>query len=65
MSHWYDSTLKKSRHKRDSNPGSSAPEADAFPLGQRGGADRQTKTERQRETETEKDTHTDRECAGL
>ena len=30
MSHWYDSTPKKSRHKRDSNPGSSALEADAL-----------------------------------
>ena len=29
---------KKSRRKRDSNPGSSALEADALPLGQRGGA---------------------------
>ena len=28
---------KKSRRKRDSNPGSSAIEADALPLGQRGG----------------------------
>ena len=28
---------KKSRRKRDSNPGSSALEADALPLGQRGG----------------------------
>ena len=37
MSHWYDSTPKKSRCKRDSNPGSSALEADALPLGQRGG----------------------------
>ena len=30
LSHWYDSTPKKSRHKRDSNPGSSALEADAL-----------------------------------
>ena len=30
FSHWYDSTLKKSRRKRDSNPGSSALEADAL-----------------------------------
>ena len=37
LSHWYDSTPKKSRRKRDSNPGSSALEADALPLGQRGG----------------------------
>ena len=36
-SHWYDSTPKKSRRKRDSNSGSSALEVDAFPLGQRGG----------------------------
>ena len=36
-SHWYDSTPKKSRHQRDSNPGSSALEADALPQGQRGG----------------------------
>ena len=40
MSHWYDSAPKKSRRKRDSNPGSSALEADALPLGQRGGASR-------------------------
>ena len=38
-SHWYDSTSKKSRRKRDSNPGSSALEADAFPLGQWGGVE--------------------------
>ena len=37
LSHWYDSTPKKCRLKRDSNPGSSAPGADALPLGQRGG----------------------------
>ena len=37
LSHWYDSTPEKSRHKRDSNPGSSALEADALPPGQRGG----------------------------
>ena len=37
LSHWYDSPTKQSRHKRDSNPGSSALEADALPLGQRGG----------------------------
>ena len=30
MSHWYDSTPKKSRRKRDSNLGSSALEADAL-----------------------------------
>ena len=30
LSHWYDSTLKKSRRKRGSNPGSSALEADAL-----------------------------------
>ena len=35
LSHWYDSTPKKSGRKRDSNPGSSALEADALPLGQR------------------------------
>ena len=34
--HWYDSTPKKFRLQRDSNPGSSALEADALPLGQRG-----------------------------
>ena len=39
LSHWYDSTPKKSRRKRDSNPGSSALEADALPRGQRGGID--------------------------
>ena len=37
LSHWYDSTPKKSRRKRDSNPGSSALQANALPLGQRGG----------------------------
>ena len=30
LSNWYDPTPKKSRRKRDSNPGSSAPEADAL-----------------------------------
>ena len=30
LSHWYDSTPKKSRRKRDLNPGSSALEADAL-----------------------------------
>ena len=30
LSHWYDSTPKKSRRKRDSNPGPSALEADAL-----------------------------------
>ena len=30
MSHWYDLTPKKSRRKRDSNPGPSALEADAL-----------------------------------
>ena len=30
LSHWYDSTPKKSRRKRDSNPGSSDLEADAL-----------------------------------
>ena len=34
LSHWYDSTPKKFRRKRDSNSGSSALEADAFPLSQ-------------------------------
>ena len=34
------STPKKSRRKRDSNPGSSALEADALPQGQRGGTHR-------------------------
>ena len=29
-SHWYDSTPEKSRRKRDSNPGSYAPEADGL-----------------------------------
>ena len=36
LSRWYDSTPKKSRHKQDSNPGSSALEKDALPLDQRG-----------------------------
>ena len=30
LSHWYDLTAKKSRRKRDSNPGPSALEADAL-----------------------------------
>ena len=30
LSHWYDSTPKKSRRQRDSNPGPSALEADAL-----------------------------------
>ena len=30
LSHWYDSTPKKSRRKRDSKPGSSALEAGAL-----------------------------------
>ena len=30
LSHWCDSTRKKSRRKQDSNPGSSAPMADAL-----------------------------------
>ena len=30
LSHWYDSTPKKSRRRRESNPGSSALEADAL-----------------------------------
>ena len=37
LSHWYDSTPKKSRRKRDSNPESSALEEDTLPLRQRGG----------------------------
>ena len=36
LSHWCDSTPKKSQRKRDSNPGFSALEADTFQLGQRG-----------------------------
>ena len=40
LSHWHDSTPKKSPLKRDSNPESSTLEADALPLGQRGGAGR-------------------------
>ena len=36
LSHWYDSTLKKSQRKQDSNPGSSTVKADALPLGQWG-----------------------------
>ena len=37
LSHWYDSTLEKSRRKRDSNQGSSALEADALTTRKRGG----------------------------
>ena len=33
VSHWYDSIPEKSRRKRDSNPGSSAPETDALTTG--------------------------------
>ena len=33
LSHWYDSTPKKSQCKRDSNPGSSALEADTLTTG--------------------------------
>ena len=33
LSHWYDSIPEKSRRKRDSNPGSSALEADALTTG--------------------------------
>ena len=43
-SHWYDSTPKKSLHKRDSNPGYSALEADALPLGQRDGPETSGRT---------------------
>ena len=39
-SHWYDSTPKKSWRKRDSNPGSSALEADTLSLGQWGSESR-------------------------
>ena len=46
LSHWYDSTpKKKSRRKRDSNPGPSALETDALPLGQRGGNLREPTTQ--------------------
>ena len=61
MSHWYDSTPKKSRRKRDSNPESSALEADALPIGQRGGEGwrgRGGGGEREGETDRETDTHT-------
>ena len=37
LSHWYDSTLQKSRRKRDSNPGSSTLDTDALHLGQQCG----------------------------
>ena len=50
LSHWYDSTSKKSRRKRDSNPRSSALEADALPLGQRGGNHYKHVLHRKRET---------------
>ena len=59
---------KKSRPKRDSNPGPSALEADALPLGQRGG--RRGEKERQADsvhvkhklrTETETSRHADRQ----
>ena len=49
MSYWYDSTPKKSRRKRDSNPGSSPLEADALPLGQRGGLDQEERSVRGKE----------------
>ena len=71
LSHWYDSTPKKSRCKRDSNPGPSALDTDALPLGQREGqgrggggeTDRQTgrHTDRQRDRETQKERETETE----
>ena len=57
LSHWYDSTPKKSRRKRDSNPGSSALEADALPLGQRGGQQQETNKQKHTHKQTEKDTN--------
>ena len=68
LSHWYDSTPKKSWRKRDSNPGPSALEADALPLGQRGGErDRQTEKrqteekQRQRQQGQSRERETDRQ----
>ena len=69
MSHWYDSTPKKSRRKRDSNPGSSALEVDALTTRPTRRSKRQTdrsvrhgekKTDRLRQRETEKERRTDR-----
>ena len=70
--HWYDSTPKKSRRKRDSNPGSFALEADALPLGQQGGKEREREREgggrergreRERERESELLTQTNRKTS--
>ena len=54
---------KKSRRKRDSNPGSPALEADALPLGQRGGRERERARDRQtdRQTDGRTDGRTDRQ----
>ena len=59
-SHWSANFLvtgmtrpsKKSRRKRDSNPGSSALEKDASSLGQRGGTHSEAHRQRHRHTET-------------
>ena len=57
MSHWYDSTPKKSRLKRDSNPGSSALEADALTTRptRRSEEGRERWKERQRQRVTDRD----------
>ena len=59
MSHWYDSTPKKSLRKRDSNPGSSALEAVREREGGGGGREggREGERERQREREREADSY--------
>ena len=55
MSHWYDSTPKKSRRKRDSNPGSSALEADALPARRSRDGVESGRGERERERDRERE----------
>ena len=65
LSHWYDSTPKKSRRKRDSNPGPSALEADASTTRPtrrwEGAEERERERERTRERERERYTARERE----
>ena len=57
MSHWYDSTPRKSRRKRDSNPGPSALEADALTTRptRRSGQREGRKGEREKEKDGERE----------
>ena len=63
LSHWYDSTPKKSRRRqRDSNPRPSALEPDALTLGQRGAAGgREGERERERDRERQRQRERERE----